>query len=82
MGSTQSRSAQSGKDFTQVSQEFHTDCTGISPECHRDFRSIFKGFQKNFTKVSQDYFCDQSFPNSTFSMLLVEEEDEQGHEQK
>ena len=52
----------------------------MSQGFQKDFKRILQEFNPNFTIVSQDYFL--RFPNSTCSMLLVEEEDEQEKEQE
>ena len=46
----------------------------------KEFKKILQECNPNFTIVSHAYFL--RFPNSTFSMLLVEEEDEQEKEQE
>ena len=48
--------------------------TGIS----EGFKRILQEFNPNFTIVSQDYFL--RFLNSTFSIILVEEEGAQEQE--
>ena len=52
----------------------------MSQGFQKDVKRILQEFNPNLTIVSQDYFL--RFPNSTFSMLLVEEEDEQEKEQE
>ena len=45
----------------------------MSQGSQKDFKRSLQEFNPNFTIVSQDYFL--RFPNSTFSMVLVEEDD-------
>ena len=61
--------------FTRIPHGLHRDFTWMSQGFQKDFKRILQEFNPNFTIVSQDYFL--RFSNSIFSMLLVEEEDEQ-----